>query len=220
MDSHPISRTGQGELLNWKDRCRGRRGCVAIQGVELSINLLAGPVPNVQHRQHATETHGAPRRLWSDAFRHRFINLLSMRRFAPRELCTSASLAVACATFFWLVDGGDTGLASAHPLTTDRSSRLNRPCGNWPDTPEYLHGRVLVGHLSVAEVEYPNFSAARRSRRLTCRQDTDRRPPVSVRSIPAAVGLSPSMTTRKARPSPSAGNENSRDGHGTIGSSR
>ena len=109
-------------------------------------------------------------------FATRFINLLSIRRFAPRELCTCTSIAVACATFFWLADGGDTGSASAHPLTTGRSSRLNRPCGNRPDTPEYLHGRVLLGHLSVTEVEYPNFSDARRSRRLICRQGTDRRP--------------------------------------------
>ena len=53
-----------------------------------------------------------------------------------------------------------TGGGVAGPLAADRPSRLNRPCGNWSDTPEYLQRRVFVGHLSVAEVEYPNLSAA------------------------------------------------------------
>ena len=53
-----------------------------------------------------------------------------------------------------------SGGGVAGSLAADRSSRLNRPCGDWPDTPEHLQGRVVVGHLSVAEVEHPNLSAA------------------------------------------------------------
>ena len=100
---------------------------------------------------------------------NRLMNRFSMVRLAQPP---KGAQALGASVGLFTASGGGV----AGPLTTDWSSRLNRPCGNWPDTPENLHGRVLVGHLSVAEVEYPNFSAARRSRRLTCRQDTEQRP--------------------------------------------
>ena len=59
------------------------------------------------------------------------------------------------------------------PLVADSPNRFDRRRCSCPDTPENLHGSAVLEWQCAAAAWTQNFSAARPSRRLACRQETD-----------------------------------------------